>query len=150
MARFTSLEFMEALGLGYFDYNGAKILLRLLQKKGIAKEVGKISPTGKGRKVMVYDIPEEITLSVTPPDVMPIHPPKKKKPKTEEIAEEAPEEEALAEETVEEVAEEAEIHEDEVAEEVREEESEEPEGDLVEASAGEEAKYEWDDGWDDE
>lgn len=81
MARFTSLEFMEALGLGYFDYNGAKILLRLLQQKGIAKEVGKISPTGMGRKTKVYEIPEQITLSVTPPAVMPTYPTKKKKPK---------------------------------------------------------------------
>lgn len=88
MARFTSLEFMEALGLGYFDYNGAKILLRLLQQKGIAKEVGKISPTGMGRKTKVYEIPEQITLNVTPPAVMPLHPPKKKKPKpVEEEAE---------------------------------------------------------------
>lgn len=84
MARFTSLEFMEALGLGYFDYNGAKILLRLLAKQGIAKEVGKISLNGKGRPQVVYEIPEEIKISVKPPDVTPKHPPKKKREKLEE------------------------------------------------------------------
>lgn len=55
---------MEALGLGYMDYNGAKILLRVLTSRGIAKEAGRISLTGKGRKQVVYEIPEEITLSV--------------------------------------------------------------------------------------
>lgn len=86
MARFTSLEFMEALGLTYFDYNGAKILLRLLQKKGIAKEMGKIAGKGgTGRRVKVYEIPNEFTISVTPPLVMPHHPPKKKKPEPETV-----------------------------------------------------------------
>lgn len=80
MARFTSLEFMEALGLGYFDYNGAKILLRCLTSKGIAKPVDKIRPaSGKGRSMVVYEIPEEIILRVTPPENIPCHPPKKKK-----------------------------------------------------------------------
>lgn len=80
MARFTSLEFMEALGLGYFDYNGAKILLRCLASKGIAKEVGKMRPPGgKGRSMVVYELPDEITLKVSPPATMPRHPPKKKK-----------------------------------------------------------------------
>ena len=87
MARFTSLEFMEALGLGYFDYNGAKILLRLLHQKGIAKEVDRISRTGKGRKMVVYELPEEITLKVVPTGNAPIHPPKKKRKKVEETEE---------------------------------------------------------------
>lgn len=76
---------MEALGLGYFDYNGAKTLLRMLANKGIAKEVDKISPKGKGRKMVVYEIPDEFTLSIKPPETMPCHPPKRKrKPKEEE------------------------------------------------------------------
>ena len=96
MARFTSLEFMEALGLGYYDYNGAKILLRLLQKKGIAKDMGKIKGKGGiGRKVTVYEIPDEFTISVTPPAVMPHHPPKKKKEKTEENVVETPQPEPV-------------------------------------------------------
>lgn len=73
MARFTSLEFMEALGLGYMDYNGAKILLRLLASRGIAKEVDKISLSGKGRPQVVYEIPDEITISVKPPESTPTH-----------------------------------------------------------------------------
>ncbi len=64
MSKFTSLEFMDALGLNYMDYNGAKILLRLLSEKGIAKEVGKISLTGKGRKQTIYEIPEEFTIKI--------------------------------------------------------------------------------------
>lgn len=64
MSKFTSLEFMESLGLNYMDYNGAKILLRLLVKKGIAKEVGKISLVGKGRKQTVYEIPDKFTIEV--------------------------------------------------------------------------------------
>lgn len=86
MARFTSLEFMEALGLGYFDYNGAKTLLRMLTKNGIAKEVDKISPKGKGRKMVVYEIPDEFTLSIKPPETMPCHPPKKKRQEEEDEA----------------------------------------------------------------
>lgn len=84
MAKFTSLEFMEALGLGYFDYNGAKILLRCLATKGIAKAVGKIRPTGKGRPQVVYELPDEITLKFPAPQNTPLHPPKKKKIKDEE------------------------------------------------------------------
>jgi hypothetical protein len=84
MAKFTSLEFMEALGLGYFDYNGAKILLRCLASKGIAKEVGKIRPTGKGRPQTVYELPDEITLSFPAPTNTPVHPPKKYRKKKDE------------------------------------------------------------------
>lgn len=131
MARFTSLEFMEALGLGYFDYNGAKILLRLLNKKGIAKEVGKISPKGgRGRHMVVYEIPEEITISVKPPDTIPSHPPKKKKKKEEEV--QATHEEA-AEELVPHVVEQTPV----VVEE------------TVPTSKSEN-DYEWDEGWDEE
>ena len=83
--------------MSYGDYNGAKILLRLLQKKGIAKEVGKISPTGRGRKMVVYELPEEISLGVVkPPDSVPSHPIRKKKPKVEET----PEDEVVAEEDI--------------------------------------------------
>ena len=121
MAKFTSLEFMEALGLGYFDYNGAKILLRLLAKKGIAKEVGKISLNGKGRPQVVYEIPEEIKISVKPPDVTPKHPPKKKREKLNES--------------------------DKITvSEIIEASQEEPVAEVVTS----EKNYEWDDGYDDE
>lgn len=101
MSRYTSLEFMEALGLDYSDYNGATILLRLLASKGIAKEVDKISPTGKGRKMVVYELPDEITLSVTPPKSIPSHPKKKPKKETaEETIEVATETEVAAQESI--------------------------------------------------
>ena len=146
MARFTSLEFLEALGLSYGDYNGAKILLRLLQKKGIAKEVGKISPTGRGRKMVVYELPEEISLGVVkPPDSVPSHPIRKKKPKVEET----PEDEVVADHDEDEIFSEI-IHQvDEDSDEVEvsaDEESYEDvealaeEEELVEASL-----YEWGD-----
>jgi hypothetical protein len=121
MARFTSLEFMEALGLGYFDYNGAKILLRCLTSKGIAKPVDKIRPAGgRGRSMVVYEIPDEITLRVTPPETMPCHPPKKKK---QASTEEAAEEEKI---TVSEIVQQAAV------------------------APPETVEYEWDDGWDDD
>lgn len=105
MARFTSLEFMEALGLGYFDYNGAKILLRCLASKGIAKEVGKIRPAGgKGRSLVVYEIPDEITLKVTPPETMPCHPPRKRKTTVQEIVQQAAEEPVAVQEVVQSMA----------------------------------------------
>ena len=130
MARFTSLEFMEALGLGYFDYNGAKILLRCLASKGIAKEVGKMRPQGgKGRSMVVYEIPEEITLKVTPPESMPCHPPRKrKKSETTTVQEIVQQAVDSAEEkvTVREI-----IH-------------------QAADSVGSSGEYEWDDGWDDD
>ena len=140
MARFTSLEFMEALGLGYFDYNGAKILLRCLASKGIAKEVGKIRPSGgKGRSLVVYEIPDEITLkvtafrilakAVTPPETMPCHPPRKRK-KSETT-------------TVQEIVQQAV---DSAEEKVTVREIVQQASESVESSGG----YEWDDGWDDD
>jgi hypothetical protein len=123
MAKFTSLEFMEALGLGYFDYNGAKILLRCLATKGIAKAVGKIRPTGKGRPQVVYELPDEITLKFPAPQNTPLHPPKKKKIKEEENVVE--EETAMEEET-----DQASVQHAPVASESRE--------------------FEWDDGWEDD
>ena len=122
MAKFTSLEFMEALGLGYFDYNGAKILLRCLASKGIAKEVGKIRPTGKGRPQTVYELPDEITLSFPAPTNTPIHPPKKQRKKEEPT-------EAVAQE--------------EVSQEI-------PAEDRVEVPVAESKEYEWDEGWEDD
>lgn len=142
MARFTSLEFMDALGLGYMDYNGAKILLRLLSSKGIAKEVGKISLTGKGRKQVVYEIPEEITITVKHTGRTPSHdelrgPPKKKK--VAEILAEAVEKnvDSLAEETVDSRAMDIQPIENTDAS---------PEEPLAAVSG----EYEWDDGWDDD
>ena len=125
MAKFTSLEFMEALGLGYFDYNGAKILLRCLASKGIAKEVGKIRPTGKGRPQTVYELPDEITLSFPAPTSTPVHPPKKYRKKKEDApAVEDPIQESVLEEMV--------------------------SVETVEAPVAESKEYEWDEGWEDD
>ena len=124
MAKFTSLEFMEALGLGYFDYNGAKILLRCLASKGIAKEVGKIRPTGKGRPQTVYELPDEITLSFPAPTTTPIHPPKRRRKKKEEsVQETVGTEEVLV--------------------------GAHPEEEAVRNEA-DSREYEWDEGWDDD
>jgi len=147
MARFTSLEFMEALGLGYMDYNGAKILLRLLSSKGIAKEVGKVSLTGKGRPQVVYEIPEEVTIRVKPPGQTPSHetsrgacvPKRKKKVKVSDVVEAAMEAhmEDAAPQEVREIP----------AQEVQNQVHEEPMAAQPVTSSGE---YEWDEGWDDD
>lgn len=135
MARFTSLEFMEALGLGYFDYNGAKILLRLLQQKGIAKEVDKVSRVGKGRKMTVYELPEEITIRVTPTGNTPIHPPKKKRKKVEAVVAEASCDVATQ---------------SEISETLQVREVQEPVVETAVPEASGVREYEFDEGWDDD
>lgn len=129
MAKFTSLEFMEALGLGYFDYNGAKILLRCLASKGIAKEVGKIRPTGKGRPQTVYELPDEITLSFPAPTNTPVHPPKKYRKKKDETAP---------------------TQEDPVVQETANEPVQTVEDSVETVPVADSREYEWDEGWDDD
>jgi hypothetical protein len=151
MARFTSMEFLEALGLSYGDYNGAKILLRLLQKKGIAKEVDRISPTGKGRKMVVYELPEQITLGVTPPDSISSHPVRKKKPKPEPEAVTETEDEEIT--SHEEDEDSMEVEESEAEDSYEEDEDSMEESEAEEEEAGAQASAEdceWDYGWDDD
>lgn len=71
MAKYTVREFCTSLGLETTgaDYIGAGIFLKVLCEKGVAKEVDRIntSKSGKGRKSVVYDVPETFTLNVAAP-----------------------------------------------------------------------------------
>jgi hypothetical protein len=64
MARLTVREFANVVGLGSSgkDYVSATIILNFLCSQGVAKEVDRISTsqTGKGRKSVVYSVPENI------------------------------------------------------------------------------------------
>lgn len=64
MARLTVREFANVVGLGSSgkDYVSATIILNFLCSQGVVKEVDRISTSknGKGRKSVVYSIPENI------------------------------------------------------------------------------------------
>lgn len=65
MPRFTVREFAKTVGLEEVgpDYVGAGIMLKMLCKHGLAKEVDKLTSTsGKGRKSMVYELSDKIVL----------------------------------------------------------------------------------------
>jgi hypothetical protein len=66
MARLTTRDLCKNLGLGTSgtDYVGATIFLKILCEKGLVKEVDRIvtSNSGKGRRSVVYEIPEVISL----------------------------------------------------------------------------------------
>lgn len=66
MARLTTKDLCKNLGLGTSgtDYVGATIFLKILCEKGLVKEVDRIvtSNSGKGRRSVVYEIPEVISL----------------------------------------------------------------------------------------
>ena len=65
MPRFTVREFAKTVGLEEVgpDYVGAGIMLKMLCKHGLAKEVDtKTSISGKGRKSMVYELSDKIVL----------------------------------------------------------------------------------------
>jgi len=65
MPRFTVREFAKTVGLEEVgpDYVGAGIMLKMLCKHGLAKEVDKLtSASGKGRKSMVYELSDKIVL----------------------------------------------------------------------------------------
>lgn len=76
MAKFTVREFCVSLGLETTgaDYIGAGIFLKVLCDRGVAKEVDRIntSKSGKGRKSVVYEVPESFTLSVAAPAAAPV------------------------------------------------------------------------------
>ena len=66
MARLTTKDLCKNLGLETkgTDYVGATIFLKILCEKGLVKEVDRIvtSNSGKGRRSVVYEIPEVISL----------------------------------------------------------------------------------------
>jgi len=66
MARLTTRDLCKNLGLGTSgtDYVGATIFLKILCEKGLVREVDRIvtSSSGKGRRSVVYEIPEVISL----------------------------------------------------------------------------------------
>ena len=90
MARLTTRDLCKNLGLGTSgtDYVGATIFIKILCEKGLVKEVDRIvtSNSGKGRRSVVYEIPEVISLrllssasivpmvvaAVLPPAVQPV------------------------------------------------------------------------------
>lgn len=66
MARLTVREFAKRVGLGLegADYIGAGVMLKVLQNRGIAKEVDRINTSARGRKSVVYDVPDEFVLTL--------------------------------------------------------------------------------------
>ena len=116
MARMTVRDFARSVGLttSGADYIACTVMLKVLCSKGVAKEVDRIntSSSGRGRKSVVYEIPEQVSFAL---DLNPV------------VAEE-PVEETTEEVTTEEVSTEVEetvateVAEQEVAAEVVEEE----------------------------
>lgn len=60
----TIREFAASLGLKKtgLDYIASTVLMRLLCKQGIAKKVGKVSLTPRGRPSDLFRVPTEFTL----------------------------------------------------------------------------------------
>jgi hypothetical protein len=85
MARLTTKDLCKNLGLETkgTDYVGATIFLKILCEKGLVREVDRIvtSNSGKGRRSVVYEIPEVISLrllssaSIVPMAVAAVPPP---------------------------------------------------------------------------
>jgi DNA-binding Lrp family transcriptional regulator len=50
--------------LGTTDPNEVRVLVRLLKKRGLVKEVGTVSYTGKGRRLILYEMPKKIEIKV--------------------------------------------------------------------------------------
>jgi hypothetical protein len=66
MARLTVREFAKRVGLGLegADYIGAGVMLKVLTNKGIAKEVDRINTSARGRKSVVYEVPDEFVMTL--------------------------------------------------------------------------------------
>lgn len=60
----TVREFAASLGLKKtgLDYLGTTVLMKLLCKKGIARKVGKVALTTRGRPSDIFRVPTEIAL----------------------------------------------------------------------------------------
>jgi hypothetical protein len=75
MARLTTKDLCKNLGLetSGTDYVGATIFLKILCEKGLVTEVDRVvtSRSGKGRRSVVYEIPEVISLRLLCPTPAP-------------------------------------------------------------------------------
>lgn len=68
MAKMTVREFAKSVGLTSSggDYIACTVMLKMLCAKGVAKEVDRISTSasGRGRKSVVYEIPEQVSFGL--------------------------------------------------------------------------------------
>lgn len=64
--RMTVKDFAKKEGFGEkkSDYVNASIILKYLNDKGAIKKIDTISSTGRGRKTIVYGIPENINFLI--------------------------------------------------------------------------------------
>ena len=113
MARFTVRDFAKSLGLSLegADYIGAGVMLTVLTVKGIAKEVDRINTSARGRKSVVYEVPDQFLMTLSAPVTEVVVP---EKIEVEEVVDEV--ENEVTEEVVEETVDEVEEVEDEVDE----------------------------------
>lgn len=63
-SRLTTTQFLDALGLKYSEYNGAKTLLKFLKSKGVIKELDRVSYSGRGRRIIRYEMPTKIVIKI--------------------------------------------------------------------------------------
>lgn len=68
MAKMTVREFAKSVGLTTSggDYIACTVMLKMLCAKGVAKEVNRVSTSasGRGRKSVVYEIPEQVSFGL--------------------------------------------------------------------------------------
>lgn len=68
MAKLTVREFAKSVGLTTSggDYIACTVMLKMLCDKGVAKEVDRISTSssGRGRKSVVYEVPDQVTFGL--------------------------------------------------------------------------------------
>lgn len=67
MPNMTVREFAKCIGLETTgpDYVASGIMLKMLCRQGIAKEVGKINTSATGRKSVVYELPDQVVLPIS-------------------------------------------------------------------------------------
>lgn len=67
MPNMTVREFAKCIGLDTTgpDYVASGIMLKMLCRQGIAKEVGKINTSATGRKSVVYELPDSVVLPIS-------------------------------------------------------------------------------------
>ena len=68
------------------DYLGASTLLKVLVRHGVAKDAGKVNSSRRGRKSVVYDLPDPIVLPI--PQMVEVPATIPAKPEPEEVVEE--------------------------------------------------------------